>query len=365
MRSPGVVLALALASLAAPTTAAAGPGDPISGGTTSPAEAAARATLARWQAAQNTGDFDGYAALYAPAFAGVKRVGKTTKKMNRAAWLKDRKAMFKAPMSVGTADVKVTLAPAGPVLELTQTWSSGAFADTGQKRMTFSADGLSIVAEEMLSSRVMLTRGACLSALYPGSSLKKMRTGEDDGERTVSAIEVIDLGGRWACKVEVARDGGFDATVGVLAFGKKWEAKGTVDAGYESSQDPDNAIDVSGEVTVVAAPLHDKVPVLQVTVFGRRDEPGSSTTESKTTLYRADGDELVELISYGSGGSGGETDESTSCDLDVAERRVKGWPDLTLTCTKRTSYYHGEDPAETEEQEVTKYRWDGSSYAER
>ena len=42
------------------------------------------------KAAQNGRAYADYAALYAPSFAGVKRVGKVTRKMNRAAWLKDR-----------------------------------------------------------------------------------------------------------------------------------------------------------------------------------------------------------------------------------------------------------------------------------
>jgi hypothetical protein len=58
-------------------------------------------------AAQNQGRYDDYAALYAPGFAGVKRVGKTVKAMNRAAWLKDRKAMFKAKLEVSARDVVI------------------------------------------------------------------------------------------------------------------------------------------------------------------------------------------------------------------------------------------------------------------
>ena len=361
--------AVLAAAPGAPRPVAADPAAraPISGGARTPAESAAWATVQRWLAAQNGGRFDDYAALYAPSFQGVKRVGKTTKKLNRAAWLKDRKAMFRAPMTVAATQLVVTTPAAGggPVAELTQTWASGAFADTGQKRLVFSADGQAIVAEEMLTSRVMLTEAACLTTLFPGASWKKRRTGEDDGERAVEAIDVVDLGGRWACAVELARDGGRDVTVGVLVFGKKWEPRGTLELDYDVERDPDNAIDVSGDVALAAAQLHDKVPVLQVTRSTRRDEPGLSSTEDTTTLYRADGDELGSLVTYQSSASGGETDETSTCELEVDDRRVKGWPDLTVTCTERKRFYHGEDPPETEEEQVTRYRWDGATYAER
>lgn len=371
---PRLVLTAALAALLvpvlAPAVATAGPdGKPAPGTARSPAEIAARATLDRWLAAQNGGALADYAALYAPGFQGVKRVGKTTKKMNRAAWLKDRKAMFKAPMKVGAADVKVTLpaadAAVGPTLELTQTWAAGAFADTGLKRITLDPAGALIVAEEMVSSRVMLTDGACLTALYPGASLAREQTGVDDGKRHVAAITVLDLGGRWACQVDVEREDGVDVSVAVLAFGKAWATRGRVELDYGVSEDPGNEESTGGTVTLARLALHATIPVLAVTRAVRKSGPQYSDGEEETTLYRADGDDLVELLAYASKGSSGEADSGTTCTLDVGDKRSKGWLDVAVACVTSEVQWAAGETEPKESREVTRYRWDGTTYAER
>lgn len=367
-----VLTALVLVPLtAAPRAADAGPGDrgPIGNGARPAAEVAARATLDRWLAAQNDGRYDDYAALYAPGFAGVKRVGKATKKMNRAAWLKDRKAMFKAAFKVGATDVKVTLpaagAAGGAVLEFTQHWASGAFADVGPKRIVLDAAGAQIVAEELLSSRPLLTEPACLVGLFPGASMKKKVTGPDDGARRVRLVDVRDLGSRSSCRVLVEREGGVDVAVGVFAYGKKWELRGRLDLDYEEAIAQDEGDEyVEGDVTVEPLALHASIPAVTVIKEVRRGGPQFNTSALETTLYRVDGDAFESLLSWESGGDTGEADHVRTCELDVGERRTKGWPDLTLTCTtSHVEWAAGEDEP-TEETETTRYRWDGSTYAE-
>ena len=132
----------------------------------------AQGVLDRWLAAQDSGDFSAYRALYAPAFAGVKRVGTKVKTLDRAAWMKDREKMFKAPMAVGSASMNVTADGATLVVELEQRWEQGAFADLGEKRIVLDraaalAGGAAILGEEMLTSRVLLTELACVRTLYP------------------------------------------------------------------------------------------------------------------------------------------------------------------------------------------------------
>jgi hypothetical protein len=362
---------LITACLAGPDLAAAGPGDrpPIGNGVRAPAEVTARATLDRWLAAQNQGRYDDYAALYAPSFAGVKRVGKVAKKMNRAAWLRDRKAMFKAPLQVGATDVKVTLpaagASGGAVLDFTQHWASGAFADVGPKRMVLDAAGAQIVSEELLSSRPVLTETACATGLYPGASMRKMRTGRDDGVRPIRAVVVTDLGGRWLCKVLVEGEDRVEAALGLYAFGKKWELRGRLDLDYDEREAEDEGSEsVGGDVNVEPLALHASIPVVKVEKETRRSGPQYSDVAAASTIYRVDGDAFEELLSWESGGSSGEADKGTTCDLDIADRKTKGWADLTLTCTTSEVQWAAGENEPTESTETTRYRWNGDTYAE-
>lgn len=365
------LIRLAFVALVLGVPAVAGADQPVASRPrqVAPAEAAARATVARWLAAQNAGRFDDYAALYAPAFEGVKRVGKTPKKMNRAAWLKDRKAMFKAAMQVGAIDVTVTLpAPGttgGATVDFTQTWASGAFADTGPKRLVLDAAGALIVREELLSSRPVLTEAACLPALYPGASLKRKVTGADDGARPVRLVDVRDLGGRWTCRVLVEREGGNDVAIGLFAFGKRWAVKDRLDLDYDVGRDGDSPSFVDGDVTVEPLPLHPGVPVVQVIKEIQRGGSEYSTSALTTTLYRVDGSDFRELLSWESGGAAGEADKTVSCDLKPEARKSKGWPDLALACTTTEANWQEPDTEPTEATETTRYRWDGDTYVER
>ena len=120
-------------------------------------EAAGRAVLDAWLAAQNSGTFAAYEALYAPRFEGVRRSGTQTARLDRARWMKEREAMFKRKTTVTAKDVVVTSLHDSAVVSFVQTWSSGSYRDEGPKRMVLTrVDGkLEIAREEMLRSSVL------------------------------------------------------------------------------------------------------------------------------------------------------------------------------------------------------------------
>lgn len=119
-------------------------------------KAAVQQVIDAWLAAQNTGDFAAYQALYADKMEGVKRVGARTWRFDRKGWLADRERMFKNKMTVGARDVAISGSAAAPVVELTQTFKQGKFADEGQKRFVLAKAGgaLRIAREEMVHSVV-------------------------------------------------------------------------------------------------------------------------------------------------------------------------------------------------------------------
>jgi hypothetical protein len=364
-----VVVALGAFAAAQPVVADPAPvGAPI-GGPVGSSEAAARALLDRWLAAQNQGRYDDYAALYAPGFAGVKRVGKTVKAMNRAAWLKDRKAMFKAKLEVSARDVVIAPPAAGAAtgvtLTFTQTWRSGRYGDVGPKRIVLDPTNRSILSEELLTSRPLLTETACLQALHPGASLARKRTAADDGARAITGVAVTDLGGRWACQVDVLDSGTVEVAIGILRFGKRWDLAGRLDLTYDhapAAAEGDES--TGGQVAVAPIALHASVPTIVVTRELRADGPQYAKREVTTTIYRVDGSDLVELLSWDDGGSTGEADDVTRCELEVGAKRTAGWPALTLRCTATTVQWAAGDTEPTETTTATRYRWDGARYSE-
>ena len=66
--------------------------------------------LDAWKAAQNGRDLAAYTRLYAARFEGVRRAGPRERRFDRASWLADRRNMFSLPVSVETADVRVSTA---------------------------------------------------------------------------------------------------------------------------------------------------------------------------------------------------------------------------------------------------------------
>jgi hypothetical protein len=115
---------------------------------------AAEALLARWEKAQNSGDFAAYEQLYAERFTGTKRVGTRTRRFDRASWLEDRRSMFDRPFVVQIADVRVSGTHQVLSVEFTQTWSSATFRDVGTKelRLILEKGEYRVTSEEMKTS---------------------------------------------------------------------------------------------------------------------------------------------------------------------------------------------------------------------
>lgn len=112
--------------------------------------------MATWLAAQNAGEFDRYASLYAQTFEGVKRSGERVYNFNRESWLTDRKRMFQKPMTVGADNVQVIATPKLATVTFSQRWASGTYSDVGDKRLLIvkEQDALRIGSETMLASKV-------------------------------------------------------------------------------------------------------------------------------------------------------------------------------------------------------------------
>ncbi len=119
-------------------------------------DAAVKAFVQRWLDAQNGGDFDAYAALFAERFTGIKRAGERTRTFDRDRWLKDRRRMFKKQMKVDAADIRVLPGKGAAVVTFEQTWESGTFRDVGPKQLVIVGEGeaMRIAREEMLASKV-------------------------------------------------------------------------------------------------------------------------------------------------------------------------------------------------------------------
>ena len=134
--------------------------------------AAARALVAQWLAAQNQGDFTAYQGLYATRFEGVRRSGAASRRMDRAGWMRERREMFTRAQRVTAEGVAVAAGPADAVVRFTQTWASGTYHDEGPKVLVLVADGptLKITREELLRSRVEADADAA-PPLAPGSFL--------------------------------------------------------------------------------------------------------------------------------------------------------------------------------------------------
>ena len=130
-------------------------------------EAAVRAIVTQWLAAQNAGVFADYEKLYAERFNGVKRVGAVARTYNRAGWLDDRRRMFGALMQVTATDIVITVDAGSAVVRLTQTFAQKAFKDSGSKELLIvdSRQGLKIAREEMLQSKPAAAVGDAMPML--------------------------------------------------------------------------------------------------------------------------------------------------------------------------------------------------------
>ena len=148
-------------------------------------EAQAQALLDRWLEAQNRGDFAAYEKLYASRFTGIKRVGKGMRKMDRKAWLLDRKGMFRYPTRVQAADVKVAPGLRTARLAFVQTWASPSYKDEGPKEIVAVREGgdLRISREELLSSRAPARQGS-----PTGQSARRAATANETGNASLRIV---------------------------------------------------------------------------------------------------------------------------------------------------------------------------------
>jgi ketosteroid isomerase-like protein len=119
-------------------------------------EAAVRSLLDAWLDAQNRGDFNAYAKLYAERFTGIKRSGQRTRNFGRSDWMSDRASMFERPMRVTASGVSLTVAPRLARVSFEQTWSSAKYRDAGPKELLIVPGPSSalITREEMLASTI-------------------------------------------------------------------------------------------------------------------------------------------------------------------------------------------------------------------
>jgi len=315
-------------------------------------QAAVRATVDAWLAAQNQGRFDAYAALYDGGFQGVKRVGNTQKTMRRAAWLADRKAMFRQKMVVTARDVAVTVATDTAEVTLAQGWAQGDFADEGQKRLTLArtAAGWKISREEMVTSRVVLTAGACRKALLG-------KAGATTGDITVVALRDE----RHACGLASidADPASGELIVAVLRFDRGWKVIAddrtpfthtSSDEGGESGRVSIRPIDIAPNETAVLAELETW-----------REGPQFRDTTVAGRLLRVRPAGLDELLAYESKISAGEADASSTHELTVGSARTRGFFDLELRHV--TSEHNWQTGEQSEQVETERYRWNGRAYA--
>lgn len=122
-------------------------------------DADVRALLDEWLRAQNAGDFAAYERVYASRFTGIRRSGPRVRRFDRAGWVADRQAMFRAAMQVAARDVVIDAASGVATVRLTQEFTQGAFHDVGRKEMVLVRSGstLQIAREEMLDSTLVAT----------------------------------------------------------------------------------------------------------------------------------------------------------------------------------------------------------------
>lgn len=185
-------------------------------------ESLATELVERWLDAQNDGDFDAYSALYAERLVGLKRVGDKTTEYDRAAWLEDRKRMFRKPMAVAASDLRVVPKGHGEAeLRFRQRWASRSFQDVGEKVLVVQLTdaGLRIGREEMLSSEVQRLRplfeGATEEAsgkeLYRQVESLMTKAKEGEPERTwIQVVTTMDYGCRCPDYVFSVFSGGAD-----------------------------------------------------------------------------------------------------------------------------------------------------------
>ena len=321
----------------------------------SPAELAGRAFLDRWLAAQNQGDFAAYSALYAPAFAGVRRSGTSVKEFDRDGWLADRKRMFGDKMIVSADNPEVTQAGDRITIEFEQTWESGTYADKGPKRIIL-AGGL-VVSEEMLASTLTVVPAAsCAEALVPDAA---------DRKQVVDTQVFAPAGSKHqVCILEKRHEGQGEFEVALLQRrGKGWLVRGeTRSLSFEIEDDPENQLRKAGSLKAELVAISPREQALLIDFTTSDEEPGVTRRKSVHVLFRLV-DQLEALIEHeGAADIADSADDGTSVEIAVGKRPTRGYFDVVVTTTRFKIAWAVDEPEEKEEA-VIRYRWDGSSYA--
>lgn len=121
-----------------------------------PSTSEVQGVLDAWLRAQNASDLAAYDRLYAARFTGVRRSGPRVRRFDRAGWMADRQAMFRASMQVAMRDVAIHASPDVATVRFTQDFTQERFHDSGPKELVLVRSGGSLVIarEEMLASQL-------------------------------------------------------------------------------------------------------------------------------------------------------------------------------------------------------------------
>ena len=203
-----------------------------------------RGVLDIWLAAQNTGDFEGYSALYAEKFYGVKRSGPRTYRFARDGWLQDRQRMFRKKVTVEASDVHITSSSQTAQISFIQTWATGSYKDVGPKQLVVvrEGDALRLAREEMLASKIVDEAGAAAGPGDPGQFLF-----------------VEDIGGSLWVLLEQEADEAWGIGQPQLVSGEPSIARKTADPGQLSTE----STSMKGRVVVLYG---DHGPVCRATI---------------------------------------------------------------------------------------------------
>ena len=313
------------------------------------------------------------------------------RKLDRAAWLTDRKAMFKAAMTVEASEIAITTDATTATIELTQRWEQGTFADVGRKRIVIDLRPAAgpILSEQMLSSRPILSREACLRAVFPDA--RRGRIGRERGDDLVSTLESYDLGTEhFGCLVGHRAKDDVATTFELAAVARSLPGPATSQPSRANASGKAPRLQVRSRETlriddpvrsapdeepderthaleVELVPLASREAGLLVTEVRRDSGNMRDDGERASRLLRATDDGLSEVLAVKSQWSGGEEDEGVRCDLRPTTQVHAGFFDLDVSCVSFKSNWHAEDPAEqtmTESTETITYRWDGRTYQE-
>jgi hypothetical protein len=326
----------------------------------------AAALVGRWRDAQVRGDWPSYEALYAPTFTGVRRVGTKATTFNRAGWLKDRKAMFKAAMKVEATNLAVTADGVMLIVELDQYWEQGLYADVGRKRITIAlTDGL-IASEELLTSTPYLSVAACLKAMYPTG--KRGRIGAAKTAAAISSTIVVPVGDRFACAVEHATR---DATAKTIEVAGIRRAKGWVVAdkvSHSVTVETGGTAGQGGHVELAELELGARAGLIVALTESEHDDMHRNE-RTVSALYLLDDASLTEVLRWDSTTAADVEDtRTTECTIGIAPGTKDGMANLERTCTKSWGDWWNEDESQRgikTETDTARFVWDGSTYVEQ